>query len=415
MDIYLVGGAVRDRILGLPQSDRDWVVTGATPQQLLELGYRQVGADFPVFLHPESGEEYALARTERKTGSGYLGFEAHADPDVTLEDDLLRRDLTINAMAETPDGALIDPFNGADDIKQRQLRHVSPAFVEDPVRVLRVAKFMARYSHLGFEVAPETATLMQQMVNDGETDALVAERVWAELRSALGSTTPVAFFETLRSCGALAVVLPEVDGLWGIPQPPQWHAEIDSGVHTMMVLEQACALSDSIAVRFAAVCHDLGKQLTPQNEWPSHHGHEQAGVPLVDALCQRLRVPRDHQQLAVLVCRYHLHAHRALELAPATLARFLGQLDSLRRPERFREFLLACEADARGRKGRELEPYPQADYLLSASQAYASIDGAAIASATKNPAHIRDRVHQARVAAVKAWLRESRPVDNTGS
>lgn len=374
MEIYLVGGAVRDRLLGLEPKERDWVVVGATPAEMEAQGYRQVGKDFPVFLHPETHEEYALARTERKTAPGYYGFAVHAAPDVTLEEDLLRRDLTINAIAQGADGQLIDPFNGQQDLMDKVLRHVSPAFSEDPVRILRVARFAARFAYLGFSVAPETNQLMQDIVNAGEVDALVAERVWAETERALGEQTPVRFFEVLRECGALARLFPEIDCLYGVPQPEQYHPEIDTGVHTMMVLEQAARLSPQPIVRFAALVHDLGKGTTPQDQWPKHIAHEERGVPLVEALCERLRVPRAYRELAVGVTRYHLHYHRAAELKPSTLLKMLNSLDAFRRPERFEQFILACEADSRGRPGFEDAHFEQPDILRRARDAAAAIN-----------------------------------------
>lgn len=374
MKIYQVGGSVRDKLLGLPVQDRDWVVVGATPQQMLNLGYRQVGKDFPVFLHPQTHEEYALARTERKTGPGYKGFAVHAAPDVTLIDDLRRRDLTINAMAEAPDGTLIDPFGGAEDLGKRLLRHVSPAFAEDPVRILRVARFAARFADMGFRVAEETNALMRSMVESGEVDALVPERVWAELERALGESRPARFFEALRDCGALARLLPEIDRLFGVPQPVEHHPEIDTGVHVMMVLDQAARLSGDACVRFAALMHDLGKGTTPAEEWPSHTGHEERGVALVLGLCRRLRAPADHRDLAVLTARHHTHCHRADELRPSTLLDTLQALDAFRRPQRFEGFLLACEADSRGRPGYEERPYPQADLFRAAFQAAQAVE-----------------------------------------
>lgn len=373
MKIYLVGGAVRDTLLGLEPKERDWVVVGATPQQLQAQGYRQVGKDFPVFLHPDSHEEYALARTERKTAPGYHGFVVHASPEVSLEDDLLRRDLTINAMAQAADGQLIDPFHGQDDLAAKCLRHVSPAFVEDPVRILRVARFAARFAHLGFTVAAETIALMQDMVNAGEVDALVPERVWAETDRALSEQRPVRFFEVLRECGALARLFPEIDCLYGVPQPAEHHPEIDTGVHTMMVLQQAARLSPQPVVRFAALVHDLGKGTTPEAEWPKHIEHEERGVALVEALCQRLRTPKAYRELAVAVTRYHLHYHRAAELRPNTLLKLLNNLDAFRRPERFEQFLLACEADSRGRTGFEDAHFEQPDLLRRARDAAAGV------------------------------------------
>jgi len=366
METYLVGGAVRDDLLGYPVAERDWVVVGATPQHLLDLGYRQVGRDFPVFLHPETREEYALARTERKQGHGYTGFAVHCDPDVTLEQDLMRRDLTINAMARSAAGALIDPYGGQRDLADRVLRHVSPAFVEDPLRVLRTARFAARYAHLGFSVAAQTRALMAEIVAQGELQHLPMERVWGEFERALGERDPDRFVLELRDCGALAALLPELDALFGVPQSPQYHPEIDTGVHTLMALQQAVRLSGAADVRFAVLIHDLGKGTTPQAEWPRHIAHEQRGRKLVDRVCQRLRVPNPFRELALQVCEFHTLCHRALELRGATLLKLLVRTDALRRPERFEAFLLACEADARGREGLESRAYPQADYLRRA-------------------------------------------------
>ena len=359
----MVGGAVRDDLLGLPVYDRDWVVTGSTPAQMLAQGFRQVGRDFPVFLHPDSGEEYALARTERKTGPGYHGFVVNSAPDVTLEQDLARRDLTINAMARDAAGQLIDPYGGRADLENRLLRHVSPAFSEDPLRVLRVARFAARFAALGFRIAPETQQLMTAMVAGGELTSLAAERVWQECHRALAGSCPARFFRVLRQCGALTVLLPEVDRLFGVPQPAKYHPEIDSGEHTLMVLEQAEQISDDTRVRFAALVHDVGKGTTPTSQWPRHIGHEQRGARLIRELSQRLKVPNDHRDLAVLVAKYHGLCHRALELKPATALKLIEDLDALRRSERFHQFLQACEADARGRQGSEGRDYPQAAYL----------------------------------------------------
>ena len=374
MQIFLVGGAVRDELLGYPFSERDWVVVGATPQEMLQSGYQQVGKDFPVFLHPDTKEEYALARTERKTAPGYKGFAVHASPDITLEQDLERRDLTINAIARDMDDELFDPFNGRQDIKDRVLRHVSPAFAEDPVRILRVARFAARYTHLGFTVADDTMALMSQMVNDGEVDALVPERVWQEMNKALGEKTPTAFIDILRRCGALARIIPELDRLWGVPQPEEHHPEIDTGIHTMMVLEQACRLSDDAQTRFAALVHDLGKGTTPEQEWPRHINHEARGADIVLDVCKRMRIPNDYRDLAERTARFHLHYHRALELKPATVVKTLEQLDAFRKPERFEKFLLASEADARGRPGYEDREFPQGDYLRESLQVSSDID-----------------------------------------
>ena len=373
MRVYLVGGAVRDRLLGLPVRERDWVVVGADPVELVDAGYQSVGREFPVFLHPVTHEEYALARRERKVAPGYRGFTTQFSPDVTLEEDLKRRDLTINAMAETESGEIIDPYGGKADLAAQQLRHVSEAFVEDPVRVLRVARFAARYAHLGFHVAPETLALMRRMTAAGEVSALVPERVWQETERALGEADPQVFFETLRACGALRVIFPEIDVLFGVPQPPRWHPEIDTGVHVMMALLQAANAGASTAVRFAVLTHDLGKALTPRAQWPSHHGHEQLGLEPLEDLCTRLKVPNACRELAHLATLQHTLVHRALELKPATVMTLLENCDGFRRPERFGELLQACEADARGRAGRENEPYPQAAYLREALTAAAAV------------------------------------------
>jgi tRNA nucleotidyltransferase (CCA-adding enzyme) len=388
MDIYLVGGAVRDELLGLAVRERDWVVVGSTPNELEAQGFRQVGKDFPVFLHPRSHEEYALARTERKTAPGYHGFETRFSPDVTLDEDLQRRDLTINAMAKRPDGTIIDPYGGMRDLAARILRHVSPAFAEDPVRILRLARFAARYAHLGFTVAPETMALMQQMVIDGEATALVAERVWAETEKALAEPSPVTYFAVLRESGALGVIFPELDRLYGVPQPERWHPEIDTGLHVMLVLGSAAALSKEPRVRFAALMHDLGKGTTPKSEWPKHHGHEARGAKIVDALCARLRIPNDFRDLAIIVAREHGNVHRAMEMRADTILALIERCDGVRRPERFREAMVACMADARGRTGFEQVSYPQADFLNQALDAVrqvtvdanerAGLDGASI-------------------------------------
>lgn len=356
MKTYRVGGAVRDRLLGRATQDNDWVVVGATPEQLTALGYRPVGNDFPVFIHPQTGEEYALARTERKSGRGYKGFTVYSAPDVTLEDDLQRRDLTINAIAEDEHGNLIDPFQGRADLEQQILRHVSPAFVEDPLRVLRVARFAARFD---FAIAQETLRLMAEIAGGGELNDLVPERVWAEMERALGEPHPARFFTTLRECGALRQVFPEIEALYGVPQPERHHPEIDTGMHTLMVLEQAAALTPDAATRFAALVHDLGKALTPPAEWPSHGGHEERGVEVINKLCDRCRAPNRFRELAIIVARHHLDCHRIAEMRPDTILRKLEATDGFRRPDRFEQFLLACEADARGRTGFELRDYPQ--------------------------------------------------------
>jgi tRNA nucleotidyltransferase (CCA-adding enzyme) len=374
MEVYLVGGAVRDEQLGLPVKERDWCVVGATPDELTDLGYKAVGSDFPVFLHPDTGEEYALARTERKTGAGYHGFTFHTSPEVSIEEDLARRDLTINALAMDPDGKLIDPCNGLADIQSKTLRHVSEAFAEDPVRILRAAKFAARFHKLGFRVADETMHLMNQMVVDGEADALVPERVWKEAEMALGGSDPQVFLEVLRECGALAVVFPEIDALFGIPQPEKWHPEIDCGIHSLMVLEQAALLSTDADVRFAALVHDLGKATTAKNILPKHTGHEKRSIKLVKSLSERLQVPGAFRDLGCLAAEFHAHTHRAFELRPSTVLKVLNRVDAFRRPERFEKFLLACEADWKGRTGFENRPYPQAAYFRAAWRAASEVD-----------------------------------------
>jgi len=404
MNIYLVGGAVRDRLLGREVLERDWLVVGSTPTAMQQQGFRPVGKDFPVFLHPKSHEEYALARTERKTGRGYDGFQCHADASVTLEEDLLRRDLTVNAIAEDDSGELIDPYGGLADLEQRVLRHVSPAFAEDPVRILRIARFAARYASYGFSIAPETLTLMQQMVADGEVDALVAERVWKEMSRALEEPAPQRFFEVLRQCGALKMLLPELDHLFGVPQPEQHHPEIDTGIHTLLVLKQAALLSDSGESRFAALCHDLGKGRTPKEHWPSHHGHEERGVPLIKALCQRLRVPRDYQDLAILTARYHTHCHRAFELRHTTLLDTLMALDGLRKPARFQHFLNACKADCRGRPSFEQQTYPQADYFQTALDIIKSVSVKELIEAGIKGKQIAEGLRRKRLSVLRQQL-----------
>jgi len=401
MEVYLVGGAVRDEQLGLPVKERDWCVVGATPDELLSKGYRQVGKGFPVFLHPETNEEYALARTERKTGAGYHGFEFQTSPDVTLEADLSRRDLTINAMARDADGNLIDPFDGMADLEHRVLRHISDAYSEDPVRILRTAKFKARFAELGFELAGETLDLMAQMVSDGEADALQADRVWQETEAALAGPNPHLYFQVLRDCGALAVVFPELDALFGVPQPPQWHPEIDCGLHALMVLEQSAKLSDDVAVRFAALVHDLGKATTAKEKLPSHPGHERRSVKLVNKMSKRLPVPRACRELGVLVAEYHAHCHRAFELRPQTILKLLKEIDAFRRPERFQKFLLACEADARGRTGFEDKPYPQAAYLERAGKKAGRVKADQEAETATNGAAIGAEIDKKRLEAIK--------------
>lgn len=401
MQIYLVGGYVRDHLLGLKTRDRDWVVVGADANDLLKQDFRQVGKDFPVFLHPKTGEEYALARTERKTAAGYSGFSFHASPDVTLEEDLIRRDLTINAIAQSDDGTLIDPFNGQADLKAKILRHVSPAFAEDPVRILRVARFAARFSELGFTIAEETQQLMRSMVENGEVDALVPERVWQETMRALAEKTPARYFEVLRDCGALKKLFPEIDQLWGVPQTEQYHPEIDTGIHTMMVLTQAAKLSDAPKVRFAALVHDLGKGTTPKDQWPKHIEHESRGVPLVEALCDRYRIPNEYRELAVIVTRYHLHYHRAEELRDDTFLKTLEALDAFRRPERFELFLLACEADSRGRTGYENQNFPQPTLFRQVFAAANKINAKELVSQGFKGKEIKTELNKRRVQAIQ--------------
>lgn len=401
MEIYLVGGAVRDELLDRSVSERDWVVVGATPAELESRGYRPVGKDFPVFLHPQTGEEYALARLERKVAPGYRGFTTEFSPSVTLEQDLARRDLTINAMARDIAGNIIDPFGGRGDLDKRLLRHVSPAFVEDPVRILRVARFIARFAHLGFSVAPETLTLMRRMVDSGEADALVPERVWRELSRALDEPTPRAAIELLREVGALRVILPELDALFGVPQRPEWHPEVDTGEHTLLALQVAASRGASQAVRFAVLVHDLGKALTPRAEWPRHHAHEALGLPAIEALCARLRVPQEHRELGLLASRFHTHVHRGLELRTSTLLELLEHCDAFRRPARFVEFLEACECDARGRLGFAEKPYPQRARVEQAFEIARSISLTESEREGLDGAAIGERLRSKRLAALK--------------
>ncbi|MBY0444035.1 MAG: multifunctional CCA addition/repair protein [Burkholderiales bacterium] len=398
MKVYRVGGAVRDKLLGLPVRDIDWVVVGSTAEAMQALGYTPVGKDFPVFLHPKTHQEYALARTERKSGHGYKGFTVFASEDVTLEDDLLRRDLTINAIAEDERGLLTDPFNGQADLKAKLLRHVSPAFSEDPVRILRLARFAARF---GFDVAPETLTLMQEMVNSGEVDHLVAERVWQEFAKGLMEDTPSKMFEMLRRCGALARITPEIDALWGVPQRADYHPEVDTGVHVMMVLDYTASQKWPLTTRFAALCHDLGKAITPADILPRHIGHEARGVALVDALCERLRVPSDCRDLARMVCREHTHIHTAEQLRPATVLEVFQRCDAFRKPERFSQMLDACLADARGRTTFENCEYPQAAYLLKLLAAANTVNSGEIALSCEDKAMIPERIKQARTTAIR--------------
>lgn len=400
MQRYLVGGAVRDTLLGYPFNERDWVVVGATPQQMLELGYQQVGKDFPVFLHPQTKEEHALARTERKSGKGYTGFSVYAAPDVTLEQDLLRRDLTINAIAQADDGSLIDPFNGVSDIHNKVLRHVSAAFAEDPLRVLRVARFYARYAHLGFTIADETIALMAQLSTELYT--LSPERVWQETAKALSETTPQAFFQLLYDTGALAELMPELAALWGVPQPPQWHPEIDSGIHTLMVLQQAALLSERLDIRFAALVHDLGKGATKPELWPAHHGHEHTGLPLIKQLCERLRVPNDCRDLALLVCEYHQIIHRARELKSSTVLKLFNAIDLWRKPQRLDAILLCCIADLRGRTGFEQAAYPQADYLRMLANSALQVNAKTLLAEGLKGEQIKQGLERARLNAIRS-------------
>ena len=406
MQIFLVGGAVRDALLNYPVKENDWVVVGATAQHMLDQGYSQVGKDFPVFLHPKTKEEYALARTERKTAPGYTGFVVQASADITLEDDLGRRDLTINAMARDENGQLVDPYSGQQDLKNKLLRHVSPAFCEDPVRILRVARFAARYHHLGFTVANETLLLMQSMVKQGEVDALVAERVWQEMFKALNEKNPEIFIQTLRDCGALQKLLPEIDCLFGVPQPEKYHPEIDTGVHTLMVLHQACLISNDAATRFAALCHDLGKGITPKDKWPAHHGHEDGGVPLVEKLCDRLRIPNDFRDLAVITARFHLHYHRAYELRADTLLKLIEQTDALRKPQRFENFLIACMADTRGRPGFEQEPCTQTAYFLNIVNAVRAINIDDLKAQQLTGKVMAEAIAKKRLDAIKSLMKQ---------
>ena len=401
---YLVGGAVRDQLLGLTPKERDWVVVGRTEQQMLEAGFQSVGKDFPVFLHPNSKEEHALARTERKTAPGYRGFTVHAAPDVTLEEDLLRRDLTINAIAEGHDDTLIDPYKGEEDLQQGLLRHVSDAFSEDPVRILRIARFAARFGKWGFKVTHPTHKLMQQMVKSGEVDALVPERVWQETVKALQTERPDRYFEVLRNCGALARIFPELEALFGVPQPAHHHPEIDSGIHPLMVLQQAVKLSDKPEIRFAALVHDLGKATTPQTEWPKHHGHEARSSKLVKQLCKRLKAPKSYRELALAVAQYHGHYHRAEEMRPATILKMLEGIDAFRRAERFEEFLIACEADQRGRTGFGEAEFTQGATLRRAYAAAHSIDTKSILTDGFEGKAIREELQKRQTAAIRTAL-----------
>lgn len=397
MKIYLVGGAVRDQLLQIPIKDRDYMVVGATQQQMLDLGYNQVGKDFPVFLHPKTQQEYALARTERKTAAGYGGFSCYAAADVTIEEDLLRRDLTINAIAQDEDGTLVDPYGGQQDIENRLLRHVSDAFVEDPLRVLRVARFAARFHHLGFTVAAETLALMQQIAQSGELEALTPERVFLELDKALNTQSPQVFFEVLRQTQSLAILFPEIDALFGIPQPEKWHPEIDTGIHTLMVLEQAANLTPDRAIRFAALVHDLGKALSPKEHLPKHHGHGQKGLALIRALCERIRVPNEYRDLALLVSDQHQNIHQAFELKPQTIIKIFDKADLWRKPQRLAQLLIACEADIKGRTGFEQSDYPQAEYLKDCFDAAVNVAIKPIIDAGFKGAEIKTELQRQRI------------------
>lgn len=400
MKTYLVGGAVRDQLLGLPVTEKDYVVVGTTPEHMHKQGYKPVGKDFPVFLHPESKEEYALARTERKTGKGYTEFVFYADPSVTLEEDLQRRDLTINAMALDEHNHLIDPYHGKQDLEKRLLRHVSPAFVEDPVRVLRIARFAARFAHLGFTIAPETQQLLRAIVRAGEIDALVPERVWQEWQKALAEPDPQIFIEVLRNCGAFAILMPEVDKLFGVPGRPEYHPEIDTGVHTLMAMKYAAQHFASPLVCFAANLHDLGKAKTPAEEWPSHRGHEEAGKSAVLILCKRYKVPREYTDLALLTSEYHLHVHRALELKPATMLKLFEQLDAFRRPRRFEFFLQACAADFFGRKNFDKKTYPQIEFLHESFLKMQNIKMPDFSQGTLSGDQIKEKIRRLRLQAL---------------
>lgn len=406
MKTYLVGGAVRDALLNLPVKDKDWVVVGASPEEMLSQGYEQVGRDFPVFLHPETHQEYALARTERKSGSGYTGFVCYSAPDVTLEQDLQRRDLTINAIAQDEQGRLYDPYGGKADLEQRLLRHVSAAFNEDPLRVLRVARFAARFAHLNFVVAQETQALMRWMAESGELNTLTPERVWKETEKALETRNPQVYFQVLRDCGALAVLFPELDNLYGVPAPAKWHPEIDTGIHTLMTLAIAAQLSPDIAVRFATLFHDIGKALTPPEKWPSHHGHGPAGVPLVAALCQRLRVPNAIRDLALLVTEFHDLVHTVERQSAETLVALFDRIDAWRKPQRVEQIALTSEADARGRTGFESNAYPQGNYLRQAFEVVLSVSTREVVAAGFKGMEVREELNRRRIAALEQWKQQ---------
>lgn len=414
MKIFLVGGAVRDKLLNYPVYEHDWVVVGATPEMMKSQGFEQVGKDFPVFLHPSTRDEYALARTERKTAPGYAGFAFNTQTDVTLEDDLQRRDLTINAIAEAPDGTLIDPYKGQEDINNRVLRHVSSAFCEDPVRILRIARFAARYQHLGFSIAFETMQLMRAMVTAGEVDALVAERVWKETSRALSEKAPHVFFQVLRDCGALARIMPELDALFGVPQLEQHHPEIDTGIHSLLSLQQAAHMTKDIDVRFASLVHDLGKACTPQEKWPSHHGHEKEGIEKVSALCNTLCAPNQTKRLALAVCEFHTHCHRAMTLKAQTLNKLFSAAGAYKNSAFFDNFLIACEADAKGWTGLETRPYPQANYLRLALQSCQDITAAPFLKEGLTGKAIGDAITQARTKRLQAFKKNNTTHDAQG-
>ncbi len=402
LNTYLVGGAVRDNLLNRPIKDKDYLVVGASIEQMLALGFQQVGNDFPVFLHPRTKEEYALARTERKQSEGYTGFSCYFAADVTIEQDLQRRDLTVNAMAMDDNNNIIDPYNGQQDLDERILRHVSSAFTEDPLRVLRVARFAARYHSYGFTIAPETLALMEEISLSDELNALTPERVWQEMQSSLQEDNPEVFFNTLHQCKALKKLWPELDVLWGVPNPAQWHPEICSGIHTMMVLQQAVKLSNKTSVRFAALCHDLGKGITPSDLWPSHRGHEKSGLPLVKKICRELKVPSHYKLLALKVCEHHLHCHKAFELRASTLLRIFDQLDVWRKPDKFSDFILACKADFLGRLGFEDRPYPQEKYLTEAMLSAKGVNAKIFVEAGLKGKEIKAAIASARLDAIQA-------------
>lgn len=403
LNIFLVGGAVRDQLLNRTVTERDYLVVGATPEEMLKLGFTAVGKDFPVFLHPETKEEYALARTEKKAGKGYTGFECYAAPDVTIEQDLLRRDLTINAMAMDKNGNIIDPYNGQKDLKNKIFRHVSDAFLEDPLRVLRVARFAARYHQYGFKVADETMLLMKNISQQGELNTLSAERLFKEMQRSLNEPNPEIFFLVLKECGALAELLPELNKLWGIPAPEKWHPEICTGIHTMLALQQAVKLTNNTAVRFATLLHDLGKGLTAEEYLPSHHGHEKSGLPLVAAVCERFKVPSEYKKLALLVCQYHLHCHQAFQLKPTTILALFNHLDIWRNDNILNEFLTACAADLRGRTGFENNPYPQQKFLLALANETKKINAAPIIAKGYQGKAIKEQMEQERIKVIKAF------------